>query len=94
MVFRFYLKGNHNVSASGHSANQSMKGREILACVLWSLQTASALQVLAMDNPPYVCPDWSPCPPAYPGSEWNFPPNLKNMTAWKSKPSDLLPGRH
>ena len=28
------------------------------------------LQVVFMDNPPFVCPDWSPCQPSYPGHGW------------------------
>jgi hypothetical protein len=30
----------------------------------------AALHILFMGNPPFVCPDWSPCRPSYLGTGW------------------------
>ena len=30
------------------------------------------LQVVFMDNPPFVCPDWSPCQPSYLEKGWKY----------------------
>ena len=50
------------------------------------------LKVLVMENPPYVCPDWSPCQPAYAGYDWLENSTLNNVQFWKSTPRELLPG--
>jgi hypothetical protein len=50
------------------------------------------LRVLVMENPPYVCTDWSPCQPAYAGHDLLENSTLKNVTLKKSTPAELLPG--
>ena len=56
------------------------------------VKVADSLQIVLMENPPYVCPDWSPCQPAYIGAEWTENSNLKNLSYWRAKSSDLLQG--
>ena len=36
------------------------------------------MQVLFMDNPPFVCPDWSPCHPSYIENGWKYALNTSD----------------
>ncbi len=73
---------------------QHYSRRSALLCVVFvkEMVLLHGLQILVMENPPYVCPDWSPCQPAYAGAEWTENSTLKSLQAWKSKSKDLLPG--
>jgi hypothetical protein len=79
-----------------HLMRMDFTNRKIAVPIILFIQEIAfahgLLRVLVMENPPYACPDWSPCQPAYAGSEWVENSTLKSLQSWKSKAKDLLPG--
>ena len=71
-----------DIHVAVHNKSTKMPMVRTLCLVLHNAVVAYSLRILFMENPPFVCADWSPCRPSYLGADWSSDSNLGNLSYW------------